>query len=304
MWVFGSRGTLESPADLAESLGVRKPVTTAILVLAALLLVALALLACWRYLDHRADKAEMARLLATQPHGPEQFTASMVADLPEPARRYFSFTIAERTPLITVARIKMRGKFSLGNRQAPNYMHMQASQVLAAPHGFVWKMSGGSGAMRMSGSDSQSWTRFWLAGLAPVARLGGTLDHARSAFGRYAAEAAFWTPAALLPETGVRWEAINEESARYTMCHGDMQQTVDITVDAEGRPIRVEFQRWSNANPQAVHRLQPFGGFLSQFREIQGFHVPTHVEAGNFFGTEDYFPFFIIDVTELSFPIH
>lgn len=239
-------------------------------------------LSIWRQADHRADRAEMDLLLATQPGNPSQFTADRVADLPEPARRYFTFAIMEGTPLYTVAQIEMQGQFSLGSKDAPNYMNMEASQVLAAPIGFVWKMSSGSGLMAMSGSDGGHWTRFWLAGLAPVARFGGDLDHTRSAFGRYVAEAAFWTPAALLPSPHVTWDSVDENTARYTMTHEGIVQSVDVTVDAESRPIVVQFQRWNDADPKDVHRLQPFGGFLSNFREVQGFRVPMHVEAGNF----------------------
>lgn len=257
----------------------------------------------WRQVDHRADWAEMDRLLAMQPSAPSQFTADMVTGLPEPARRYFTFAITEGTPLFTVAQIEMQGQFSLGNKDAPNYLDMEASQVLAAPTGFVWKMSGESGVMRMSGSDGGRWTRFWLAGLAPVARLGGSADHTRSAFGRYVAEAAFWTPTALLPGQDVTWEAIDDNTARYTMMHEGIAQSVDVSVDAEGRPVAAQFQRWSNANPLGVHRLQPFGGFLSDFQEVQGFRVPMHVEAGNFFGTDTYFPFYIADVSDIRFPI-
>lgn len=256
----------------------------------------------WRRSDHRADHAEMDRLLALQPGNPSNFHTDMLAGLPEPARRYFTFAIKDATPLKTVAKIKMRGQFSLGNKQSPNYLDMEATQVLAAPTGFVWKMSGGSGLMRMSGSDSGRWTRFWLAGLAPVARFGGDIDHSRSAFGRYAAEAAFWTPAALLPGPNVTWEEKSKDTARYTMKQGDILQSVDVTVDVDGRPITVQFQRWSNANADRIHRLQPFGGFLSDFQEVGGFRVPMHVEAGNFFGTDAYFPFFIADVTKLEFP--
>ncbi len=264
--------------------------------------VSLAGLFVWRQLDHRSDRTEMNRLLALQPAHPARFSLAMVADLPEPARRYFAFAIAEGTPLYTVAQIEMEGQFSLGTNEAPNYMDMIATQVLAAPNGFVWKMSGGLGLAAMSGSDSGRWTRFWFAGLAPVARFGGDPDHARSAFGRYVAEAAFWTPAAILPGPNVTWEGVDQDTARYTMTHEGIVQTVDVTVDAEGRPFRIEFPRWSNANPEGMHQIQPFGGFLSGFREVVGFRVPFHVEAGNWFGTQDYFPFFIADVTEVRFP--
>ncbi len=57
-----------------------------------------------RRLDLRADRAEMARLSGFQPTDPPRFSADMVADLPEPARRFFTFAIAEGTPLYTVAR--------------------------------------------------------------------------------------------------------------------------------------------------------------------------------------------------------
>ena len=64
----------------------------------------------------------------------------MVADLPEPARRYFSYAIKPGTPLMPVVEIRMTGQFSLGSKEDPRYRPMEARQILAAPEGFVWKM--------------------------------------------------------------------------------------------------------------------------------------------------------------------
>jgi hypothetical protein len=116
------------------------------------------------------------------------------------------------------------------------------------------------------------------------------------------AEAVFWTPAAVLPGPDVTWETVSENSARMTMRHEGLEQAVEVTLAEDGQPLFVAFQRWSDANPEGVHRLQPFGGYLSEFRDFGGFRLPTHVEAGNHFGTEDYFPFFIADVSEITFP--
>ncbi len=263
--------------------------------------VAIAGLALLLVLDQRADRAEWRRLLSLQPVSPERFSLDMITGLPEPARRYFTYTILPGTRLLPVAEIEMRGQFSLGTREEPAYMPMQARQILAVPEGFVWAMRA-HGAMPVSGSDAASWTRFRIFWLVPVARLGGDVDHTRSAFGRYVAEACFWTPAALLPGQGVQWTAVDENTARVTFQKGNLEQSVDVTVDAQGRPVRVAFQRWSDANPDKVHQWQPFGGHLSDFREVEGYRLPFHVEAGNFFGTEDYFPFFLVDVTGIRFP--
>lgn len=270
-------------------------------VIGTVISVGLLVLAGWRMLDHLRDRAETARLHAAQPSDPNLFQHEMIADLPEPAARFFRFSIAEGTPLSSIATIKMKGQFSLGSKDRPNYMAMQASQVLAAPTGFIWKMRAQSGHLRLSGSDSLTWTRFWMGGLLPVARSGGDADHARSAFGRMVAEAVFWTPAAVLPSRNVSWEPLDRDTARVTVRHNDMVQSADVSVASNGQPTKVIFQRWTDANPDKVYRLQPFGGYLSRFQEFQGYRLPTHIEAGNHFGTDAYFPFFVADVTEISF---
>lgn len=253
-----------------------------------------------RLADRQADAAEWARLQALQPAAPQRFQPHMVAGLPEPARRYFGYTIRPGTPLWPVAEIEMGGRFSLGNKDDPAYQPMQARQILAAPHGFVWQMRTLAG-LPVSGSDSGDWTRFRLFGLVPVARLGGNPDHARAAYGRFVAEAVFWTPAALLPGPGVDWQALGADTARVTVTRGALSQAVDLTVDAQGAPVQVVFQRWSDANPDRVYRLQPFGGRLADFRDVQGYRLPFQVEAGNQFGTDDYFAFFFAEVSAIRF---
>ena len=78
----------------------------------------------------------------------------------------------------------------------------------------------------------------WLLGIVPVARAGNNNDHMRAAFGRYIAEAVFWSPAALLPGDNVQWEAIDDSTARVVVRHRGLEQAVDLYVDADGRLTR------------------------------------------------------------------
>ena len=274
---------------------------TWLIYLPGVLFVVIVGLAVWRALDHRADQAAWERLTAGQAGETTTFNASMTAGLPEPAQRYFNFTIARGTPLYTAMEIDMTGEIGLGSKDAPGYRNMAARQILAPPHGLVWKVKTGP----ISGSDGalpdRSWTRFWLFGLIPVVRVDG-LDHHRSAFGRVVAEGAFWAPASLLPCECVRWEPIDENSARAVVTFGKFEQAVDVTVDEAGAPTRVVIQRWSNANADQVYREQPFGGYLSEFHEFGGYRLPTRVEGGNLSGTPDYFPYFKAHVTAIRFP--
>ena len=254
-----------------------------------------------RILDWRSEQAEWTRLASIQPEAPVSYDPKMVAELPEPAQRYFNYTITPGTPLLTVAEIEMGGQFSLGSLDTPSYQTMEASQILASPHGFVWRLNL-PGMIPVSGSDSGNWTRFRILGLIPVARIGGNPDHTLSAYGRYIAESLLWTPAAVLPGPGVVWEGINLNTARVTVSRGELSQAVDVAVDADGRPGEVFFLRWSNANPNKKYQYQPFGATLTDFREVQGYRVPFMVEAGNMYGTDNYFPFFKAEVTEIRYP--
>lgn len=277
---------------------------TAVAVLLILFLVFLAM-QVWRGMDKRADDAAWQQLKKAGAGARKVFEPAMVQDLPEAARRYFMFTIAPGTLLSPVTEIRMRGEIGLGTREAPNYQPMKAVQILAPPHGFVWRLEAGLGATKMSGSDGmvndQSWTRFWLDWTIPIVRSGGDDNHLRSSLGRVVAEAAFWAPASLLPGDGVRWEDTGVPNrARAIVARGELRQSLEIEVDEDGRPRWVKIARWSNVNPEGEWRLQSFGGPVADFRRFGGFMLPARVEGGNHFGTGDYFPFFRAQVEALN----
>lgn len=270
-----------------------------------LLVVAAAILAQIVYqFDMRSARQAWAALAAREATVPCPFSPEMIADLPEPARRYLSYSIAPGTPIRTTVELNMRGQFALGDKESHRVLPMSARQVLSPPNGFVWIPDIGSGVMRIWGSDAlvtgEAWTRFWILGLIPVARQSGTADVVRSAATRSIMEA-IWAPASLLPQNGADWEAVGESTARVTLRVGGEPMSVMMTMAADGRPLTASTVRWSNANPDGVFRWQPFGGSMLDWATFHGFTIPTRVEAGNHYGTEDYFPFFRAEIVSAQY---
>ncbi|MEJ7929803.1 DUF6544 family protein [Ramlibacter sp. AN1015] len=256
-----------------------------------------------RTADERQADLAWDQLLGAAAAPSERFHPSMVAGLPEPAQRFFAYAIQPGTQLSAAVEITMEGELSLGTKEDPKYQPMRARQLLVSPHGLVWRVQAGSGWLRMSGSDGmvqgRSWTRFWLFGLVPIVRAGDSPDHSRASFGRVVAEAAIWSPASVLPQANVQWRELDADTARATVTHRGMVQEVDIRVNAQGQPLWVRIPRWTDANPQKEFRVQPFGGELSDFRQVGGYRLPFRVDGGNFFGTDDYFPFYRARVRDI-----
>jgi hypothetical protein len=102
---------------------------------ALFLLCVVAGLQVWRWFDQRRADQVWNNLAQEGRRAAGTFDPSIVKDLPEPARRYFLFTISPGASVRTVSEISMIGEIGLGSRQAPNYVPMRAKQILAPPHG-------------------------------------------------------------------------------------------------------------------------------------------------------------------------
>lgn len=127
-------------------------------------------------------------LLGRTTHQPAVFDPAMVADLPEPARRWLTHAISPGTPLWETVELSMRGEIRLGA-----WRSFTARQVLAPPRGFVWAARARFLGIPVVGFDrfsSGSGEMDWrLGGLIPVMSATGP-DVTRSAAGRLAGEMA------------------------------------------------------------------------------------------------------------------
>ncbi len=213
-----------------------------------------------------------------QPSSPVAvFDPMEVVDLPEPARRFLSYTIAPGTPITPTVILDMEGLIKLDR-----WMPFRAHQVLRAREGFVWKATVGDAPIVLRGGDAYRGGRgsldFRLWGVLPVARSVGP-DTDRSAAGRLAAETVAWAPQALTPQMGAAWTGIDETHATVAVPVGDGTVDVTIGVDRVGRLRELALQRWGNPDDEAFD-LYSFGGDVDARAEFSGVTIATSGRVG------------------------
>lgn len=210
----------------------------------------------------------------------ERFDAAMVADLPEPARRWLVHAITPGTPLWPSVVLIMRGEIRLGA-----WRPFTATQVLAPPRGFIWAATARfmgipvTGFDRYSGGSGQMHWR--LAGVLPVIKAIGP-DVTRSAAGRLAGEMA------LAPTTfrGATWTpGVDADHAVATWRIGDHDERSEFAVDRDGRLREIVMQRWGNPTGEPFGRY-PFGVAIEAEREFAGVIIGSQLRAGWWWGTD------------------
>lgn len=258
------------------------------------------------YRSGMAEAQDAYARLAERPDPPtRRFDPAQVSELPEIGQRYFRHAVAPGTPLFSGVELEMEGTFLLGDKDKFQAYEMRARQVLRPPVQFVWIPRLRSGPLTITGSDGlvggAAWTRFWILKLIPVASVRSSPDVVRSAEFRGAVEGALWLPTTMLPENGARWEQIGPNEARVTLSGFSPAIILHLTLSEDGAVREVVGQRWSNANPEQLFRLQPFGGTISAEASFQGLTIPTGISVGNHYGTAAYLPFFQARVTRAKY---
>lgn len=216
------------------------------------------------------------------------FSPDLVADLPEPARRYLLHAIAPGTPLTPAARLQMHGEM----RPTPGgpQITFSAKETIAPRRGFVWtartRLYGLPVHVRDHYFDREGGLRVHALGLLPVQSAGGE-DVTRSARGRLVAEAV-WCPTALAGP-GVTWEAAGPDRARFTLAVDGEPVTVTLHVGPEGALREVTLDRWGDVGVPAFRPL-PYGFRVEEEATFAGVTIPTFLRGGWWYGTDRFDP--------------
>jgi hypothetical protein len=244
--------------------------------------------------------AQVWQALQIQTISPDRFTPNMVADQPEPVRRYFLHAIAPGTPLANSVYLPMQGMMRLSPDQ--DWMPVQAEELISR-QGFVWKAVAGKGIFQMRGADyytqNDGEMRFSLLGLIPLVQARNP-DVMRSAIGRWAGEF-FWLPSALLPQRGVSWRVLDQNTIQASLKADGVPITLTFVIDGDGRLLQASVMRWGDQTEDKQYAEIPFGGYFQAEQTFDGYTIPTQMGAGWWIGSDRYFEFFRMRIETAKF---
>jgi hypothetical protein len=207
------------------------------------------------------------------------YDRSEIEALPPPVQRYFDAVLQDGQPIITSVRFTQAGQFRQDEHKEI-WQPFQATQFATMhPPGFDWdariRMAPGVDVwVRDAYAFGAGSLRASVLGLVTVADVHGTEASARGELMRYLAEAA-WYPTALLPSQGVRWEGIDDASARATLTDGPTSVTLEFRFATDGLIAQV----WAASRPRSATESAPWLCRVSDYVQRGAMRIPLQGEV-------------------------
>ncbi|TAG93940.1 MAG: hypothetical protein EAZ09_13615 [Oscillatoriales cyanobacterium] len=211
---------------------------------------------------------------------PQIYDEKELEGLPAPVQRFFRTVIKDGQAIVSAVKLSQQGLFNL-NEMEDKWSPFTATQlVITQRPGFDWdariQMTPGLNAFvhdtYLLGFGSLHAS---LLGLFTVAKMHGAPENNQGELLRFFAEAT-WYPTALLPSQGVRWDAIDDTSARGTLTDGATTVSLVFQFNAEGAidTIRAE------ARYRDKLTAMPWSGRFWEYSVRNGMLIPLEGEVG------------------------
>jgi hypothetical protein len=255
----------------------------------AVLVTVLGLVGLARQRETRATERFVDRLLGegTASEQRRDGTDARV-DVPHPVRRYLETVLPDDVHRPQSVRLEQEGQLRIGGPESPWKPFTATHHATIARPGFVWDavvefVPFVSVRIRDAFVDGAGSARVTLLGAVPVAGAGPTPELNEAELQRYLAEAV-WYPTALLPRNGVRWEPLDDRSARATLDDGETTASLTFHFsDAADEDGGVEIDR---VHTERRYRRvadgfepTPWTGLWREYERHGGVRVPTEGEV-------------------------
>ncbi len=247
----------------------------------AVVVVALNTFGTWRWAAHTqalVSRLEAGRVAVV----PGRYDSRELEGLPPPVQRYFRAALQEGQPLVAAASVEHVGSFNMGQASDQWKPFTSHQRVVMRQPGFVWDgrvamLPGLPVRVHDAYIAGEGILRPAIMGLFTLFELRGTEEVAQGELMRFLAETA-WYPTALLPSQGVRWEAVDDRSARATFVDGRLSLTLLFRFDDEGLIESVFSPARGRTVGQSVV-MTPWEGRWSNYQQRDGMRVPLTGEV-------------------------
>ena len=262
-----------------------KAIVGSALALGAVAVASMGLAAYGRFRWAKATRALLAQMEAARlPAKTSRYDARELEGLPAPVRRYFRTVIEDGQPIVTGVTVLHEGTFNVSALEGrERWMPFTSEQrVMTNRPGFVWnaRMSVAPGIAVLvldAYAGGVGTLHPAVLGVYSLMSQHGTGDIARGELMRFMLETA-WYPTALLPSQGVKWTAVDDDSADATMVDGDLRITLRFNFGADDliESVRAD-ARGAMVGGKVV--MMPWEGRMSNYQELDGLRVPLTGEA-------------------------
>lgn len=204
-------------------------------------------------------------------------TEEMLADLPDPVRRYLRYTGVVGKSFPGTVRLHQKGRMRLAPGQP--WIPLDAEEHYSVqPPGFVWAGTARLGPLPMARArdmyaDGRGRMLVKVASLWPVVDASGEqMDQA--AMIRYLSEM-IWFPAAFLADN-ISFEAVDDSSARVTLADHGRTATGILFFDNEGRLTDFVAKRYRSADASSP---ETWSTPITGYGEYEGLRLPARGNA-------------------------
>lgn len=211
-------------------------------------------------------------------------TQQIESDLPDCVKRYFEFALIHPEFRPHQAWLLQKGKLRI-DPTANRWFKFKAQQALFPKHpGFLWNahihMPFG---MRLQVIDrfsqGQGLGRVNLFSAFQLDEQSGSPQMNAGALHRYLAEGV-WCPSALLPENGVRWQALDQNSALASLQVGDTLVSLEFHFDSASGAVSKVYTPERIGKFGKEFKACAWEGHFSDYHDFGPVRVPTYGEVG------------------------
>jgi len=214
---------------------------------------------------------------------PKFYRQAEIVGLPAPVQRFFQKVLKDGQPMISTVKLRHQGQFNMSETEVKWSPFTSTQVAIAQRPGFDWdghiQMAPGVNVfVHDTYLSGQGNLHASLLGLFTLAKMHHTPELNQGELLRFFAEAA-WYPTALLPSQGVRWDAIDDTSARGTLTDGTTTVSLVFRFNSDGtmESFRAD-ARYGTFGGKLM--AMPWSGRFGDYAVREGMCIPLSGEVG------------------------